>query len=133
MQGKGATEEEALCSYQSRAEAESQRHLLITHNLQSIPGRAVRRNKDHSRCGSDLKRLMNTGSAISTPLSTLSHCTHRHTSSEKTSPRLLLHTESTLTTHVTCLRIAPSSLLRSAYETQRPHEKKRPSTSITPE
>lgn len=57
---------------------ESPKHLLITHNLQSITQRAVRRNKDHKRHNSALKRLINTVPAVSTHLLTLSHYMHRH-------------------------------------------------------
>lgn len=35
-----------------------QKHLLITHSLQSITQRAVGRNEDHNRCNSDLKGLI---------------------------------------------------------------------------
>lgn len=53
---------------------DSPKHLLITHNLQSITQRAVRRNKDHNSHNSDLKTVP----AMSTHLSTLSHCVHMH-------------------------------------------------------
>lgn len=56
-----------------RAKKDRRKHVLIAHNLQSLPQRPVRRNKDQNRHNSDLKRLINTIPAISTHFLTRSH------------------------------------------------------------
>lgn len=47
--GGGGEGREAGWWCQSRAKEDSQKHLLITHNLQSLPQGAVRRNRDCNR------------------------------------------------------------------------------------
>lgn len=95
---------------------DSLKHLLITHNLQSIIQGAMRRSKDPNSHNSDLKTVP----AMSIHLSTLGQL-HPHAQSAENLTSTSFYAKSTLATHVASLSlcISPSSLLISVHGTQR--------------
>lgn len=122
LEGKKGTREEGP-GLVHRTKAERPKHPLITHNLQSIARRAVRRNREHdNRQNSDLKKSINPVPALSTHLVTtqpldMHACMRRQ---RKSNLGFFLDTKSSLTSHVASPP-APRACLYVNTERKRSH------------